>query len=69
MEHSELIARINELSRKQRGEGLTAEEQEEQRSLRRQYLTAFRKNLQVQFDQIRIVDPDGSQHPLVKKKD
>lgn len=38
----ELISRINYLARKQRYEGLTTEELEEQQQVRRQYLDAIR---------------------------
>lgn len=52
----ELIARINALSRKQRSEGLTDEEREEQRLLRREYLDSIKAQLKGMLDNIEIVD-------------
>ena len=49
------IMRINELAKKSRGVGLTAEEKEEQKQLRQEYLAAVRKNLKQQLDNIEIV--------------
>ena len=63
----ETLARINELARKQKSVGLTAEEKEEQSVLRGQYIAAIRANLRSQLDQIDVVDPDGSVHSLAKK--
>ena len=53
---AELIARINELSRKQRSEGLNAEEREEQRLLRREYLDSIKAQLKGMLDNIEVVD-------------
>ena len=50
----EMIDRINELSRKKKTEGLTEEEQAEQK----EYIAAFRANLKSQLDNIEIVDGD-----------
>lgn len=54
------IARINELYRKSKGEGLTDAELREQALLRREYIEAFRRNLRSQLDQIDIKEADGS---------
>lgn len=53
-----MIQRINELARKKKKEGLTAEEQKEQAKLRQQYLQAIRGSVKNQLDQIRIVDKE-----------
>ena len=55
-----MIARINELARKQKGEGLTPEEREEQKELRAAYIKAFRENLRSQLENIDIKNPDGT---------
>ena len=52
----ELIARINELSRKQRSVGLTDEEKQEQKNLREIYLEGIRGQMRQMLDNIEIVD-------------
>ena len=52
----EMIARINELTRKSKKTGLNEEEKEEQAKLRQAYIDAFKTNLRAQLDRIRIVD-------------
>lgn len=58
--NEELIARINELYRKSKEEGLSPEEKEEQTRLREQYIESFRRNLRSQLDNIDILEKDGS---------
>lgn len=52
----ELIQRINELARKQKTEGLTPEEKDEQNRLRQLYLQGIRGSVKSQLDRIRFVD-------------
>ncbi|MCR5756657.1 MAG: DUF896 domain-containing protein [Selenomonas sp.] len=52
----ELIARINELSRKQRSVGLNEEEKQEQKELREIYLAGIRGQMRQMLDNIEIVD-------------
>jgi len=52
----EKLDRINFLAKKSKGVGLTVEEQEEQRALRKEYLSAFRENFKRQLESIEIVD-------------
>ena len=52
----ELIARINELARKQRTTGLTAAEKEEQQRLRAAYLADIRAQVKCMLDRVEIVD-------------
>ena len=66
---TERLKRINELAAKERSEGLTDEEKAEQKRLREEYLAAFRKNVLQTLDNTYIVEPDGTEHKLRKKKD
>ena len=52
----ELIARINELSRKKRSVGLSDDETQEQQRLRREYLDSIRAQVTDMLDNIEIVD-------------
>lgn len=54
------IARINELYRRSKAEGLTDAEAKEQQALRREYIDSFKRNLRGQLDQIAIREKDGS---------
>ncbi len=54
------IARINELYRKSKAEGLTEEEKKEQKLLRQEYLDTIRRNLRGQLNNIDIQKEDGS---------
>lgn len=61
------IARINELARKSKAEGLTSAERMEQASLRQEYIAALRRNLRGQLDNIDIREADGSVTNLGEK--
>ncbi|WP_027624853.1 DUF896 domain-containing protein [Clostridium lundense] len=50
MTMEELIAKINFLYKKSREEGLTEEEQIEQKALKEQYLEKFRNNFRAQLE-------------------
>ena len=52
---SALTDRINELARKEKTVGLTAEEKAEQAKLREQFRAAFRKNFAAQLENTEIV--------------
>ena len=54
------IARINELYRKSKAEGLTDTEKMEQKILRQEYMDSVRRNLRSQLNQIDIEEKDGS---------
>ncbi len=56
----EKIARINELYHKSKAEGLTPEETEEQKALRREYIDSVKRNLRNNLNNITLVNPDGS---------
>lgn len=61
------IARINELYKKSKAEGLTEQEAAEQKKLRVEYIAAIRGNLKSQLNNISIVEKDGSVTDLGKK--
>ena len=61
------IARINELYRKSKAEGLTKEEAKEQQVLRQEYIEAVRRNLRGHLNNISIQNPDGTVTDLGKK--
>lgn len=52
----EKLARINELARKSKAEGLNPEERDEQQVLRKEYLAAFREHFRQQLDSVKIVE-------------
>lgn len=62
------IARINELYHKMKAEGLTAEEEAEQKKLRQEYIDSVKNNLRSQLDHVTVVNPDGSVADLKKKQ-
>ncbi len=64
----EKIKKLNELARKEKSEGLTAEEKKEQIRLRSEYIEAYRASLRSQLDNMYIVDKYGNKRKLQKKK-
>ncbi len=62
------VERINELARKSKTVGLTAEEKEEQARLRREYIDSVVGNLRSQLDNAYVVDDNGNETKLEKKK-
>ena len=62
------IARINELYRRSKAEGLTDAEKQEQKLLRLEYIQAIR-NLKSQLNNIDIQEKDGSVYNLGEKYD
>ena len=67
MSINDTIARINELAKKAKTEGLTAEELQERDKLRRIYIDSVKANLVGQLDNTYIVDQKGNKTPLKKK--
>ena len=63
----DVIARINELAKKAKGEGLTQEEVAERDRLRRIYLDSVRANLTAQLDNTYLVDEKGNRRKMPKK--
>lgn len=64
----EKIKRINELARKQKSEGLTEEEKQEQYALRREYIESYKRSLIAQLENTYILEKDGTKRK-VKCKD
>ena len=60
----EMTKRINELAKKKREHGLTAEEQAEQKELYKKYLSNFRRNFEKQLDNTDVEYPDGRVVPF-----
>lgn len=67
MNINEVIARINELARKNKTEGLTAEELAERDKLRRIYIDNVKANLVGQLESTYIVQPDGTKKKVTHK--
>ena len=67
MKMDEVIARINELAKKAKTEGLTPEEIEERQKLRRIYIDSVKASLVGQLENTYIVDPDGTKTKLKHK--
>ena len=61
------IKRINELARKQKTEGLTEEEKQEQYNLRREYIESYKRSLVSQLENTYIVEPDGTKRKVSRK--
>jgi uncharacterized protein YnzC (UPF0291/DUF896 family) len=61
------IDRINELARKQKTEGLTEEEKQEQFTLRREYIESFKRSLVGQLENTYILRPDGTKEKVTRK--
>ena len=60
------IARINELYHKSKSTGLTPQEEEEQKNLRKAYIASIRENMRNNLESIKIQQPDGT---LISVKD
>ena len=52
----EMIDRINVLAAKKKSEGLTEEEQAEQKELYKEYLASIRGSMKAQLDNVRFVE-------------
>ena len=67
MNINEVIARINELAKKAKTEGLNEEELVERDKLRRIYIDNVTGNLKGQLENTTIVYPDGSKKKVTHK--
>ena len=68
MDMNEVIARINQLAKKAKAEGLTPEETAERDKLRRIYIDSVKASLTGHLDNTYIVRPDGTKEKLQKKQ-
>ena len=68
MSMQETIARINELARKAKAEGLTPEEIVERDKLRRIYIDAYKASLVGQLENTYLVDEKGNKRKLGSKE-
>jgi len=62
------IKRINELYHKSKADGLTVEEKAEQKKLRDNYVAAIRGNIRSQLENIKVVDENGNEVQLKRRK-
>lgn len=67
MNMNEVIARINELAKKAKTEGLTPEETTERDKLRRIYIDSVKANLVGQLENTYILRPDGTKQKIEHK--
>ena len=63
-----IIARINELAKKAKTQGLTQEETAAREKLRRIYIDAVKANLVGQLENTYVVYPDGTRKKVEKRK-
>lgn len=68
MDINAVIARINELARKSKAEGLTPEELTERDKLRRIYIDNVKASLTGQLENTYIVYPDGTKKKVGKQQ-
>lgn len=61
------IDRINELAKKKKAEGLTEEEQAEQKKLYKKYIGGVKGNLTSHIESIVIEDEKGNRRKVTKK--
>ena len=67
MDMNQVIARINELAKKAKTEGLNTEELAERDKLRRIYIDSVKASLTGQLDNTYIVYPDGTKKKVEPK--
>lgn len=68
MDMNKVIARINELAKKAKTEGLNAEALVERDKLRRIYIDSVKASLVGQLDNTYIVRPDGTKEKVGPKQ-
>ena len=68
MDMNAVIARINELAKKAKTEGLTQQETVERDKLRRIYIDSVKASLTGHLDNTYILRPDGTKEKLKKSE-
>ena len=68
MDMNKVIARINELARKAKAEGLNEAELAERDKLRRIYIDSVKANLVGHLENTSIVYPDGTKKKITPKQ-
>ena len=68
MDMNQVIARINELAKKAKSEGLSEDEIVERDKLRRIYIDSVKASLTGQLDNADILYPDGTKKKVGPKK-
>lgn len=63
---NKMLNRINELAKKKKAEGLTEEEQKEQKELYKIYLGEIRQQFNATLDNVSVKEKDGSVVPFKK---
>lgn len=64
---TDVVKKLNELSKKEKETGLTEQEKELQFALRQQYREEFRANFKNQLDNTYVVDEKGNKTKLKQK--
>ena len=62
------LDRINELAKKNKAEGLSAEELAEREVLRKDYLAHFRSHFKSRLENIKVVSPEEYEQEMKNKK-
>ena len=62
------LDRINELAKKNKAEGLSAEELAEREVLRKEYLAHFRSHFKSRLENIKVVSQDEYEQEMKNKK-
>ena len=62
------LDRINELAKKNKAEGLSADELAEREVLRKDYLAHFRSHFKSRLENIKVVSPEEYEQEMKNKK-
>ena len=68
MFYQKKLDRIKELAKKNKAEGLSAEELAEREVLRKEYLAHFRSHFKSRLENIKVVSPEEYEQEMKNKK-